>query len=158
MSKNKLPKILVTSKQKKEYYTKDAYLCTCDREHRMVHEFEGEGGEKFTLFLPKDKSNDHREKHPNIGKIAYAPEGSQFKEGDELLCRHFTFELDDNTARVFYERDGEEYYKVINQDIMFGIRDGELIPREGVLLCEGIEDKLYHTTLELLASDIDVRR
>lgn len=153
-----LPKLLITSQNKKEYPLRDGYLCTVDREHRHTHEFKGDNGETFTLFLPKDKSNDHREKHPNIGKVESKTNGAQFEVGDELLCKHFTFEQEDNTPKVFYEEDGVEYYRVFNRDVMFAIRGEELIPREGILLCEPIKDKLYESTLELAPVDVDYRR
>lgn len=158
MENNKLPKLLITSSQKKDYLYRDAYLCTVDREHRHKHEFKGEDGKDYLLYLPKDKSNDHREKHPNIGTVASATPGAQFPVGTTVLCKHFTFEEQDNTPRIFYEKDGEIYYRAFNFHVMFAIEGNDLVPREGILLCEPIMDKLYDTTLELSGDNVDYRR
>ena len=51
------------------------------------------------------------------------------------------------------------YFKVYNHEVMFGIEeDGELTPREGIILCEPIVGKLIDTFLEVSAEFIDYRR
>ena len=149
---------LVTSSQKKIWQTRHKYICTVDREHRFKHEFEGDNGETYKLFLPTWLSADHRRAHPNIGTVQYASEGAQFKPGQMLFVRHFTFEDHEGNPLHFHVEDGVEYYRVHNWEVMAAIDGDKLIPREGILLCSAIREKLYDTFLELPPELDDYRR
>lgn len=152
-------KPLITQRQKDEYYYKDTYLCKVDMDQKRTHKFKGENGEEFKLFIPIERVLNHRLAHPNYGVIATATEGCQFKPGTELIVRHFTFEDEGRRPLIFYtDEQGVDYYKAQNFDVMFGIVDGELVCREGVLLCEGVEGKLVDTELEVLREHEGRRR
>lgn len=127
-----------------------AYVCTVDREHRHSHEFKGDDGKDYKLFLPKYLSNNHREKHPNIGTIVSATRGAQFPIGTRIYVNHFTFEDERGEPNIFFEQDGVEYYKVEPRQVMCSIgHHGELIPRKGVVLCEAVVGNPYDTVLDL---------
>ena len=110
------------------------------------------------LFLPMEEVANHRIAQANYGIIEYASPNSQFKVGDGLLVRHFTFENEDRKPNITCNYKNTDLFKVNNIDVMFGVVDGELIPREGVLLCEGIEGKFLDTELELYGDFIGKRR
>ena len=132
-----------------KYYYRDTYVCTVDMEQKTKHSFKGENGEKFELYLDNKQVKNHRIAHPNLATITAVTKDCQFKVGDGLIVRHFTFE-DDGFKPLIYFKDGNvDYYKATNFDVMFGIVDGEIICREGILLCEAVKDKLYQTDLEL---------
>lgn len=125
---------------------------TCDLDQRRKKKI---GDVEITL-LP-EYVNDHRHKHPNLGKIEYASEDSQFKVGQEVLCKHFTFESGDHESNEFVETDGTKYFLVNNFNVMFGIDGDELVPRKGVLLCEPVYGNLLRSEI-ILAGDIEGRR
>ena len=140
------------------FWDKSSYLCSVDLEHKKKHYFKGDNGETFMLFLPMEEVANHRIAQANYGIIEYASLNSQFKVGDGLLVRHFTFENEDRKPNITCNYKNTDLFKVNNIDVMFGVVDGELIPREGVLLCEGIEGKFLDTELELYGDFIGKRR
>lgn len=143
--------------RKESHYTEHIYICTCDRLHRQRHKV---AGTDIELIIMNTLSPDHRESHPNIGTVVIASEGAQFKVGDALLCKHFTFEKHDKTSRHFYtDEDGIEYYMVMNSDVMFHrANESELIPRRGVLLCEPVIGSFLASSLELNSANTGKRR
>ena len=132
--------------KKKSYYTKDMYFCTCDLNQKDKYKL---AGTDIEIIIRNDLKLDHREAHPNVGVIVSANDSAQFKVGQQVLCKHFTFQTHDRQSKHFTKEGSELIYKVTNLDIMFGIDGEELIPREGVLLCEGIEGKFTDTVIEL---------
>ena len=157
MGKSKLPTLFAPSPHKKHWQMKWAYLCTVDRDHRNRHTFGGADGQEYTLFLPKWLAGDHKQAHPNIGRVVSSSEGAEFND-IEIFVKHFTFEESDGSPKIFYQQDGVDYYRVLNKDVICAIQGDMLIPREGVLLCEAVKEKLYDTTLELSADLIAPRR
>lgn len=102
---------------------------------------------------------DHRQTHPTIGVIVEASEGAQFKVGTEIMCNHFTFEDHIGVSQHFYEdEDGVRYFHVKKLNVMFGIIEGELVPRDGILLCEPVNGKFINTSLELQGKNEGKRR
>lgn len=141
-----------------DYWGKATYLCSVDLEQKKKHSFKGDNGQTFTLFLPMDEVANHRVSHPNYGVIEHVSGDNEFEVGDGLLVRHFSFENEDRTPNIFMNHEGTDLYKVNNFDVMFGVRNGELLPRKGVLLCEGIEGKFVDTELHLTGELTGKRR
>lgn len=141
----------VQLKTTNNYLYKDSYICSTDIEQKRSHNFTGDDGQKYSFYIPKGVIKNHRLAHPNYGRIVYSPEDAQFPVGTDIIVRHFTFENTSFEKQVLFEEDGEEYYKVTNFDLLFGIINDELIPREGVLLCEHVEGKLVNTSLQVTA-------
>lgn len=141
-----------------DYWNKATYLCSVDLEQKKNHTFKGDNGATFTLFLPMDDVSNHRVARPNYGTIEHVSGESEFNVGDGLIVRHFSFENEDRTPNIFMNHNGLDLYKVNNFDVMFGVRGDELIPRKGVLLCEGISGNLFNTTLELAGELTGKRR
>lgn len=125
------------------------YICTTDIEQKKKKTITGYDGNPLEIYIGADANMNHREAHPNVGVIEYASEGAEFKVGDGVVVKHFTFEDQDRNKKVLYEEGGKEYYKVNNFDLMFAIVDGELIPRKNTLLCEPVYDKFLETELQL---------
>lgn len=138
----------------REYETSGAYICTVDREQREKKQI----GE-FLLYTPQKYNNNHRTAHPQVGTIVKTYGNTEFKEGMRVYCKNLTFETENKEPKVYFQENGVDYYLAINEDVIFGIdEEDNLIPREGMLLCEPIEDKLIDTSLELLGSYVDYRR
>ena len=140
------------------YELSGVYLCECDLEQKEHKQIETVNGE-VTLYTPQKYNNNHRTAHPNIGKIVAVYGNTQFKVGQEIICKHFTFQTEEKEPKPSFIKDGVMYFKVYNQDVMYGIEDdGQLTCREGIVLCEPIEDKLINTFLEVSAEYVDYRR
>lgn len=154
----RLPTVLIPKLE--EGTPQGGYLCTIDKEQRSKHTFKTEDGGTGTLYIPTEYIGDNRIKHPNIGTIVKCFGDAQFNVGDQILCNHFTFSDHDRTFKVLYtDEDGIEYYRVLNNQVYFKINeDGTLTNRKGLLLCEGIVDKVYETSLILPDSMIEPRR
>lgn len=142
---------------KDEYFIAGCYIMTCDLEQKESKQIETVDGE-LTLYTPQKYNNNHRTAHPNIGTVVQVIGDCQFKNGDQLMCTHFTFEKEDKTTNHFYEEDGIKYYKVYNQDVMFKVENEGLVPREGIVLSEPIYDKLISTFLDVSGAMEDYRR
>jgi len=126
-----------TSIQKQGYYSKDIYICTTDLRQKKDITVDGT---EVKLEIAVDYNNNHRVSHPNVGTIAVASSNSQFKVGQQIICKHFTFENAERVPNVYYTDKNVDYFKATNFEVMFGIEsDGQLTPREGILLCEAIE-------------------
>ena len=141
-----------------DYWTEATYLVTVDMMQKRNKEVETASGDKVKLTIMTELISNHRLKHPNYATIVSTSGKAQFKVGDGLVCTHFTFETGEATDKSIYEKDGVKYYLVTNFEIMFGVVDGLLTPRDGVLLCEGIEDNLINTKLHLTGENIGKRR
>ncbi len=143
------------------YYFKDVYHVVCDQEQKNKHTFKagkgfnaeqqmfyGETGvEEYTLFIVSSEVKNHRLAHPNFGIITSATPNSQFKIGDGLLTNHFTFQDESFKPKIYFTKGETDYYKVINLDIIAGVVEGKLTPREGVMFCEPIIGDLIETSL-----------
>ena len=150
--------MIIPKTDKDIYELSGVYVVTCDLEQKEVRQVETVNGE-VTLYTPQKYNNNHRTAHPNIGRVVSVHGNTQFKVGQEILCKHFTFQTEEKVAKPFHENDGIMYFKVYNHEVMFGIEeDGELTPREGIILCEPIVGKLIDTFLEVSAEFIDYRR
>ncbi len=134
---------------KESFWEEAVYICTVDMEQKKKKTITGADGKPLELYIGADSNMNHRISHPNIGKIVSASEGAEFKVGDGVLVTHFTFETQERTKKVFYTKDGVDYYRVNNFEILFGIVDGELIPRKNNILCEPVYDKFLDTKLIL---------
>lgn len=144
------------SKVKKSYFqTEHVYICTCDLEQKSTKDI---GGIKIQTM--NHYNSDHRDIHPTIGTIVSASDNSQFKVGQDIICKHFTFEDGQRNSKEFYTCPitRTKYFKVLNRDVMFGIDGDELEPRTGVLLCEGVDGKFTDTSIELDESNSGRRR
>jgi hypothetical protein len=142
----------------KDFWTEATYLVTVDLNQKRKKEIATEGGDKVKLTILTEFISNHRLKHPNYAKIVSTSGKAQFKAGEGLICNHFAFEDVENNSKHIYEKDRVKYYRVTNFDVMFGVVNGELIPREGVLLCEGVEDKLVNTNLHMTGDYVGKRR
>lgn len=149
---------IVTANHKKDYYDRDTYLCSVDLEQKKEHKFKGADGKEFKLYIAIEKQENHRISHPNYGTVEIASDGSQFKVGDTVIVNHFCFEDVDRKAKTYLNDGEKDLYKVGNLDLMFGVVDGEIICREGVLLCEAVEGKFIDTQLTLTADYEGKRR
>lgn len=141
-----------------EYYYRDTYICTVDLDQKSKHNFTGDNGKEFTLFIPATQVKNHRLAHPNYATIETATLGSQFKKGDGLVTLHFTFEDEAFRPKVYYNQDGTDYFKVQNVDVIAGVVNEKLIPREGILFCKPVTGKLLNTQLEMLDKYAGKRR
>lgn len=141
-----------------DYQSKEWYLCTVDLQQKEKYELKGTD---LTLFVDVDKGLNHRNMHPNIGVITHTAGDAKFKVGDKLLCKHFTFRDAKRNVRVFHQDyDRTDYFMVHNSNIMFGIADDKLVPREGVLLCEKVypKDNTLVGLKDILGSRRDVAK
>lgn len=129
------------------YYDKDKYLVKCiDRD---TFDKVTIGGVEIQLAVKYQKNGLH--KNPVRAMIVKSNKSSEFKEGDELICTYDTF-VDPThlTDKADLTIDGEKYYVIKNRNIICKVNsDGNIIPRQGVLICEPIYEKLISTTLEL---------
>lgn len=139
------------------YELSGCYICICDLQQKEQKNVVTPFGD-VTLYTPQKYNNNHRTAHPNVGTIVEVFGNTQFKVGQQIICKHSTFENENKTPNSFYEKDDVLYYKVYNSHVMFGVDGEELIPREGILLCEPIYDSLIG--MSLIAPDIlqDYRR
>lgn len=151
---DKIKKYFKNTFKEERYEIRDLYIVTADLEQK---EWKEVGGVKLKMVNAFNRDN--RQTRPTIGKILWASEGSQFKVGDEIICRHFTFEDSDGNRQHFIEDPVYgKLFMVNNYNLMFAIDDsGELIPREGVLLCKPVYGKFKHTDLEV-APEYEGRR
>lgn len=129
---------------KVNYWEDAIYLCSVDIEQKKKLKLGN-----IELYIPTEYNRNHRTSHPNYGIIEAIGGDAEFKVGDGLLVTHFTFEGEDRKKKVFYKEGVKEYYRAINFDVMFGVVDGELIPRKYNLLCEAVEGKFVDTMLTL---------
>lgn len=133
-------------KQKDKFYC-ESYVLTCDLSQKDTYKLKGTDIE---LQMNRKYNPDHRLTHPTIGTIVASSEDSQFKVGDKVMCKHFTFENDRFETKEFYtDEAGVKYFKASRFDIMFGIDGDNLIPRKGILLCEDVTGKFANTSIEL---------
>lgn len=130
------------------YYFRDTYFCTVDLDQKKTHKFIGDNGKEFVLFIASESIQDHKYAHPNTGEIAFATEGAQFPVGTSILTTHFAFQDETFKSKGIFKESDVEYFKAVNLDIIAGIVDGELVPREGNLLCKPVLGKLVDTTVE----------
>lgn len=135
------------------------YLVTSDLFHKEVHNFKGDNGETFTLYTPRDQSNNIKERNPNLATVVAAFGDTDFKKGDVLVIDHYVLKNhDDSLNHIWEDEKGVKYWKVENYDV-FGCLEGDRIkPNSEILLCEYLEDKLIETTLDLAASLVDKRQ
>lgn len=150
-------KPVITEHRKSKYYDKDQYIVTVDLEQKKKKTLTGANGEYINLIIKVDTNQNHRISHPNYATVESTSENTQFRKGDTIICNHFTFEDANREAKIYYSKDDVDYFKVTNLDLMFGVVNNELVCREGILLCEGVNGKLLDTSLEML-DDYDGRR
>lgn len=144
----------ITNKPNSDYYERDSYICTVDLEQKNKRNV---GGVELTIL--NHLTNNHRGTHPNIGEIVESSENSQFKKGQKVLCKHFAFTDQCREPKDFFEDVyGTRFYHINNFDVMFGIDGDKLVPREGVLLCEYIEDKFVETPFYVTGDNEGKRR
>lgn len=143
-----------------ETFGKDElYIMTADLEQNETKEITKFDGDKVTLYTPQKYNANYRTALPKVGKIVKAVGvDCKFKEGDTLLCTHFTFVNENRQSTHFTEVNGVKYYRVTNMDIIACISGGTLIPQDEVVLCEPVVGKLIETDLELQDDLIDMRR
>lgn len=139
---------------KSSFWDEDIYICTTDIDQKKKKIIKGEGGKDLELYIGSDKNRNNRVSHPNYGTIVTTSKDAEFKKGDGVLVTHFTFENEAREKNVLFKQDGTEYFKVDNFQLMFGVVDGELIPRKYKLLCEPVYDKFFETSL-LLTSEYE---
>ena len=157
-TENKLPRLLLPKKPK-DYREAGAYLLTLpDEFHKERIEFKGEDGKDYLLWTPASRSNDERRKNPSVGVVAKGYGNVDFEPGDTVLCEHHSFKQG-GKRKVFYEKDGTEYFRVLNFQVHFKVDDSNnLIPRKNVLLCEPLKEKMVETSLHIPDEYIDYRR
>lgn len=159
-NKKKLPTLLVP-KGERVWDTKSAiYLVTIDEDQKKKHYFKTEDGGTGMLHIPTEFVLNNLYKHPNVATVVEGFGDTTFKKGDEIVCHHYTFAFSDTTLKVFWTdpKTGIDYYRVREHEIYFSIKNERLVPREGILLCEALKDKVYETFLTLPDSLIDERR
>ena len=117
---------------------KDVHILTTDLNQK-------EESSSGLILLPK-RTNDHRGSHPDRGTVV---ESSLFDKGTEVITGHFTFEDEYFQSKEIGKDKGTPLFLSTTEDIYFTVKDGELVPVEGVLLCENVEGKFIDTNLEL---------
>lgn len=90
------------------------------------------------VFMKPEINNNHRVSHPQIGTVVSSSGNNDYKKGDKIFCFHFTFTNENKTPKIDMLVDDKMYVKVINNDIVGKIVEGELIPRKGILLCSPV--------------------
>lgn len=135
------------SEDRTEYYEKDLYLVECS--DRDTYDKVDIGGVEIQLSVEYQKNGLH--KYPVRGIIIDSSQGSQFSKGDSIICRYSTFvdpSYGEDKAAV---TDGDnKYYTVRNREIICSYnKDGNMTPREGILICEPIYGNRVDTKLEL---------
>lgn len=143
--------------KKTNYWDSASYLLSTDIDQKKKKVLKGIGGEDIELYITTNKNRNYRISRANRGTIEAFDGKADFKVGQDVLCTHFTFEDEAGIKKTFYKKDGKDYYEANNFEVMFGIDGDELIPREGVLLCESVEDKFLNTTL-LVTSEYEGSR
>lgn len=98
------------------------------------------------IYLTPKRTNDHRGIHPDSGTVV---QSSKFEKGTTVITSHFAFEDDMFNSNSIGKIDGQDVFLIEDSQIYFTEQDGELIPVEGVLLCENLEDKFVSTFLEV---------
>lgn len=137
----------------------EIYIMTTDLEQNESKEIETFAGGTVKLYTPQKYNANYRTALPKVGKVVKAfGKDCKFKEGQEVICTHFTFVNERRVSTHFAEIDGVKYYRVANLDILAGVEDGKLVPQDEVIICKPIVDKLIKTTLELSDSLVDIRR
>lgn len=133
--------------KKKDRLRDEEYIVTVDMEQKNKV-YLGDTGIEITMM--REYNPDNRDTHPVIATIVYSSEGSQFKEGDTVWCKHFTFEDHNFNSKHFYEDEHRgRYFKASKFDVMFGIKGDEIVPRTGILICEKVQGKFIDTTIEV---------
>lgn len=138
------------SNQERDYYKKDLYLLKCTDEDTF--DKYDLAGIQIQLVTKYQKNGLH--KNPVRGMIVKSNEGSQFKVGDEVICRYDTFiNPSDGVKKVAVSIKGEEYYTTDNRNIICRVNlDGTVTPREGIIICKPIYGKLTDTFIHLSGS------
>lgn len=135
------------------------YLISVDVFQKEKHSFTGEDGKDYTLYTPRDQTNNIKDRNPNIAIIEAAFGETDFIPGQIIIIDHFVVQNHDKSSNHIYEDEtGKKYWKVENYDVFACLKDGNVIPNTGILLCEYVEDKLVETNLELPDSMIDKRQ
>lgn len=139
-----------------KYHRHEYYLITnVDQKNTL----EVEGGHK--IYTGADLASNHRDSHANIGEVVQTSSvgDEEFKKGDILLVDHFKFTDVNRKKELFHKTEnGLELYRVLSGEIYFKIvNDCQLIPREGILLCENVEGKFVDSKLEL-SSELNGKR
>lgn len=154
----KLPKLLI--KDTGDLGTNGAYLVTAyNLTEKEEHIFRGDNGEDFKLYIPTKTIQDQKLANPNTVIVQACFGNTHFKVGAKLMVEQNV--LTDSSVKsnieknVFYTtEDGTELYRVLNYDVFFEItEDEDLIPREGVLLCEPVVEVKYSTTSAIVLPD-----
>lgn len=157
---SKLPKIIIPQTVKRQgRYDIGGYLCVIDKEQKEKHYFTKDDGSTGMLYIDRRYTNNHTERHQNIAKVVDTVGEVDFEIGTELICYHYSFsDHTDELHPIWIDENDEMYFRVLNEDVYFGIVNGEIVPRKGNLLCEPVVDKLYETKLHLAESLVDERR
>lgn len=140
--------------EKEDYYEKDLYVLEClDRDTFNKRKI---GSSEILLMTDRQENNLHR--FPVRGKVVTSNKSSQFKKGDELICRYHTFNNPNNGQdKATILKEGEKLYTVKNRSIICAVTEDGLEPREGVLICEPLNGNLVSTSLHL-SGDMQGRR
>mgnify|MGYP000400249309 FL=1 len=89
--------MIIPKTDKDIYELSGVYVVTCDLEQKEVRQVETVNGE-VTLYTPQKYNNNHRTAHPNIGRVVSVHGNTQFKVGQEILCKHFTFQTEEKPS------------------------------------------------------------
>lgn len=137
----------------------EMYIMTTDLEQNESKDIVRNDGSTVKLYTPQKYNSNFRTALPRVGTIVKAMgKDCKFKEGQKVLCNHFTFINEKRQSTHFMEQDGELYYRVTQMYIIAGISGDELIPQDEVIICTPVEDKLIETSLELPDQLVDIRR
>lgn len=120
-----------------------AYLVTIDIEHREKYTFKGEDGKEHLLYTPKYATNNYLKRNINECTVVETYGTTSFKKGDKLIVDHWLF-MDNNNNYIppLVRVDSVDYFRVVENDVFFGIIDGEVIPKPTNLICEYISYNL----------------
>lgn len=155
----KIPKLIVQKSD--NYRVSGAYLVSLpDKYHHEKHKFKTDTGEEMEIYLA-DSSHikDERLKYPTEVLIEDAIGETCFKVGSKVRVEHFALtDASGNFNPVFVDEDGKEYFKVFNYQVLYEIKENDVIPRTHILICKAILDKAYDTFLELPGNLIFNRR
>jgi hypothetical protein len=133
------------------YRTAGGYLIgEVDKDQKSKHKIATDQGEEVVIHLVTDSMIDERRKHPNVGVICGTGGDTCFEVGETVIVEHNSFRAGVNPFDVLYtDEDGKDYFRVINANVLFAVRDSKLVPRKYILLCKPLKDKVYDTFLHV---------
>lgn len=140
-----------------DYYDKDLYLVECTDEDTFD---EVRLTDDIKIKIDKRYAENNLHKHPVKGKVIHANDDSEFKVGENLICKFWAFRnADTEEYQDHIVKDGKKLFFIRLSDIVCSVDNkGQLRPRKGTIICQPIYGKLMHSSLYLTSNNEGRRR